>query len=160
MAGVAVLIAVSFLAVSFLAGCGGDGVEVGRFKVSVDGQTQCRALLNSLPDRVADESRRTVTRSAYAAAWGDPAIVLRCGVGRPTGFTKFSQCQRADGIDWFVPDSVIDDLSADAVMTTVGRTPAIEVRLPAHYRPAGSAAVMVDLAPVLKAHTRETTPCT
>jgi hypothetical protein len=159
VAGVAVLVAV-LVALSVLAGCGGDGVAVDRFKVSVDGQTQCRALLNSLPSRVADEGRRTVTKSAYAAAWGDPAIVLRCGVGRPKGFTKFSQCQRANGIDWFVPDSVIDDLSADAVMTTVGRTPAIEVRLPAHYRPAGSAAVMVDLAPVLKAHTRETTPCT
>jgi len=155
MAGVAVL-----LGVALVAGCGGDGVAVDRFKVSADGQAHCRAFLDALPDKVADESRRTVTKSAYAAAWGDPAIVLRCGVGRPEGFDKFSQCQRADGIDWFVPDSVIDDLSAEAVMTTVGRTPAIEVRLPAHYRPAGSAAVMVDLAPVVKAHTRATTPCT
>ena len=155
MAGVAVL-----LAVPLLAGCGGDGVHVDRYDVTADGRTSCPALLRALPDKVADQAERPVTGSTDAAAWGDPAIVLRCGVGRPDGFDKFSQCQRADGIDWFVPDSVIEDLSAEAVMTTVGRTPAIEVRLPAHYRPAGSAAVMVDLAPVLKARTRETTPCT
>jgi hypothetical protein len=46
------------------------------------------------------------------------------------------------------------------VMTTVGRAPAVEVVLPARYRPAGSAAVMVDLAATLRQHTRETTPCT
>jgi hypothetical protein len=155
MAGVAVLVALSALA-----GCGGDGVHVDRYDVRADDQTSCRTLLRALPDEVADQAERPVTGSAYAAAWGDPAIVLRCGVGRPEGFDKFSQCQRADGVDWFVPDAVIDDLSAEAVMTTVGRTPAIEVRLPAHYRPAGSAAVMVDLAPALKAHTRSTTPCT
>jgi hypothetical protein len=63
-------------------------------------------------------------------------------------------------VDWFVPDSVIDDLSADVVMTTVGRTPAVEVRLPARYRPAGSAAAMVDLAPTIKGHTQVTSPCT
>jgi hypothetical protein len=156
MAGVAVLLA------AVVAGCGGggDGVEVDRFKVSTDGQTGCRAFLDALPHDVADQPRRTVRGSAYAAAWGDPAIVLRCGVGRPKGFDKFSQCQRANGVDWFVPDSVVDDQSAEAVLTTVGRTPAIEVRLPAHYRPTGPAAVMVDLAPVLKAHTRVTTPCT
>jgi hypothetical protein len=154
MAGVVVL-------ASLLGACGQDDtVAVDRFKVTRTGQTQCRALLDALPDEVADQSRRTVTGSAYAAAWGDPAIVLRCGVGRPKDFDKFSQCQRADGIDWFVPDAVIDDQSADAVMTTIGRTPAIDVRLPARYRPTGSAAVMVDLAPVLKAHTRQTTPCT
>lgn len=154
MAGVVVLAAL-------LGACGhGETVAVDRFEVSATGRTQCRALLEALPDRLADQSRRTVTKGAYAAAWGDPAIVLRCGVGRPKDFDKFSECQRADGVDWFVPDSVIDDQSADAVMTTIGRDPAVEVRLPAHYRPTGSAAVMVDLAPVLKAHTRVTTPCT
>ena len=150
----------SVLGVAMLAGCGGDDVHVDRFTVSTAGQTGCRALLDAMPDHVAGESARTVTGSAYAAAWGDPAIVLRCGVGKPDGFDKVSQCQRANGVDWFVPESTIGDLSADVVMTTIGRSPAIEVLLPAHYRPEGSAAVMVDLATTIKAHTIETTPCT
>ncbi len=145
-----------------LVACGGDGdqVAVRGYHVATADQVGCARLVAALPDSVADQARRKVSGSPYAAAYGDPAIVLRCGVGKPEGFDRFSRCQRADGVDWFVPESVIGDLTADAVMTTVGRSPAIEVDLPAHYRPAGSAAAMVDLAAVIKARTTTSTPCT
>jgi hypothetical protein len=148
--------------VALLAGCGGggDGVHVDGFHLATADRRPCTDLLAALPSTLADQKKRTVTGSVYAAAWGDPAIVLRCGVGRPKGFDRFSQCQRTNGIDWFVPESTITDLGADVVMTTVGRSPALEVHLPAHYRPAGSAAAMVDLALTIKAHTTRTTPCT
>ena len=51
----------------------------------------------------------------------------------------------------------MEDQGADVVMTTIGRSPAVEVRVPASYRP--STAAMVDLAKVVKAHTREVSPC-
>jgi len=144
-----------------LAGCGGgDDVHVDGFHLATADRSACADLVSALPGTLDDRAKRAVSGSDYAAAWGDPAIVLRCGVGRPKGFDRFSQCQRTDGIDWFVPDSTITDLGADVVMTTVGRSPAVEVRLPAKYRPAGSAAAMVDLTPTIKAHTRKTTPCT
>ncbi len=142
-----------------VAGCGGNGLHVDRFAVSPAGHDACPGLLDALPSRVADQTDRPVTGSTYAAAWGDPAIVLRCGVGTPKGFDRFARCQHANGVDWFVPESEIGDQGATAVMTTIGRSPAIEVRLPARYRPAGAAAAMVDLAPVIKAHTSKTTPC-
>jgi hypothetical protein len=143
-----------------LVACGGDDrVAVRGFHVSADDRIPCEKLLAAVPRSVADQARRKVSDSPYAAAWGDPAIVLRCGVGKPNGFDKFSRCQRADGVDWFVPESVIGDLGADAVMTTIGRAPAIEVEIPARYRPAGSAAAMVDLAPLIKAHTVVQSEC-
>jgi len=147
---------------ALLAGCGsaGDGVHVDTFHLAAADRLACADLLAALPETIADQTSRTVTGSSYAAAWGDPAIVLRCGVGKPEGFDRFSQCQRTDGIDWFVPESTITDLGDDVLMTTVGRSPAVEVLLPAHYRPEGSAAAMVDLAPTLKAHTSKSTPCT
>jgi hypothetical protein len=156
------VVASALLLAGTLVACGGDDnhVSVSGFHVVAADRAACEKLLAAVPGSVADQSRRDVSGSAYAAAWGDPAIVLRCGVGKPKGFDRFSRCQRANGVDWFVPESVIGDLEADAVMTTVGRSPAVEVELPARYRPAGSAAVMVDLAPVLKAHTTKTTPCT
>ena len=161
MAGVVTSAALLAVLLAALAACGGDGVHVDGFAVASRDRAACRDLLRALPDGVADQSRRhDVTGSPYAAAWGDPAIVLRCGVGTPKGFDRFSRCQRADGVDWFVPESVIGDLGADAVMTTVGRSPAVEVTVPAQDRPAGTAAAMVDLAPVIKAHTTRTTPCT
>jgi hypothetical protein len=154
-------VVVSALLASALAGCGGgDEVSVDAFHVAATDRAACTDLLDALPKKLDDKARRVVSGTRYAAAYGDPAIVLRCGVGTPAGFDKFSTCQRAEGIDWFVPESVVADLGKDAEMTTVGRAPAVEVVLPARYRPAGSAAVMVDLAATLRERTRETTPCT
>jgi hypothetical protein len=156
VAGVAALLVGTVL----LAGCGGDGVHVDGYHVATDDRPACRQVLDALPARVGDQPHRAVTGSPYAAAWGDPAIVLRCGVGKPDGYDRFARCQRADGVDWFVPESTISDQRKDAVMTTIGRSPAVEVRLPARYRPEGAASVMVDLAPAIKAHTLEKAPCT
>lgn len=132
-------------------------MKVGSYTVTAAGRAHCAELIAALPATVNGLTRRTDTGSAYAAAWGDPAIVLRCGVGRPAGLTRFSACQRADGIDWFVPDATIIDQRADVLMTTIGRSPAVDVLVPARYRP--TVAPMVDLAPALKAHTTLTTPC-
>jgi hypothetical protein len=150
VAGVALLCGV-------LAGCGDGAVSVDRYAVTPAGKEACPAFLSHLPDRVADHQRRRTTGSTMAAAWGDPPIVLRCGVGKPAGFDRFSGCQRADGIDWYVPQHAIDDQSADVVMTTIGRSPAVEVVVPARYRP--PVAAMVDLTPALKAHTDKVGGC-
>jgi hypothetical protein len=140
------------------AACGSDAVRIDNFRVSAAGHQACPALLGSLPTRVADQPRRRPSGSTFGAAWGKNAIVLRCGVsGKPKGYTRFAACQRADGVDWFVPESVMADQGADVVMTTVGRSPAVQVTVPASYRPA--TAPMVDLAEVVKAHTREVSPC-
>ncbi|HEU4568830.1 MAG TPA: DUF3515 domain-containing protein [Marmoricola sp.] len=134
-----------------LAGCGSGTVEVDRFRVTAAGRQDCPALVGALPGHVSDQSRRPVSGSSYAAAWGDPPIVLRCGVGRPKGYDRFSACQTANGIDWFVPDRAFEDQHADVVMTTVHRSPAVQVELPGEYRP--PVAAMVDLTKVIRQHT-------
>ena len=149
VAGVVVLAAVC-------AGCGSD-VEVDATGATGADRAACLALVKALPARVADQPQRRTTGSALGAAWGDPAIVLRCGVGKPRDYDPITGCQTANGLDWYVPRKGMNDQSVDVVMTTIGRKPAIEVTLPARYRP--PAAAMVDLAPAIKAHTRETTPC-
>ena len=118
----------------------------------------CAALVKALPGHVADQARRTVDDGrGYAAAWGDPAIELRCGVRKPTGLTATSTCQRANGVDWFVPEDEVTGRPTDVTMTTVGRVVYVEVRLPARYFP--PAAAMVDLAPALKRTIRSVRPC-
>lgn len=150
MAGVAVLLLL-------LTACGTSSVEVQPTPVSGAARRACAALVADLPARVSDQTRRRTTGDALAAAWGDPAIVLRCGVGRPAGYTRFATCQRANGLDWFVPDDVAADQSKDVVMTTVGRVPAVEVVVPASDRPPVPA--MVDLGPTIKSHTRLVRAC-
>ncbi len=139
-------------------GCGSGKVEVDSPELSDADARTCRKLVDALPNAVSDELRRPVEpEDAYGAAWGDPAIVLRCGVPVPDGFDKFATCQVANDVAWFVPESQIEDQGADVVMTTVGRTLNVEVQVPDRYRP--PAAAMVDLAGPIKRTIREVKPC-
>ena len=118
----------------------------------------CRALVQTLPDQVADQPRREVDAGeGFGAAWGDPAIELRCGVPTPTGFDRFAACQVTNGVGWYIPESQTQGRRVDIVMTTVGRALNVEVRIPAEYFP--PAAAMVDLAPAVKKAVREVQPC-
>ncbi|MGZ4457298.1 MAG: DUF3515 domain-containing protein [Actinomycetes bacterium] len=130
-------------------GCGGGAVEVDAPAPTGRAASACTALMKELPSAVADQKRRDVSpASASAAAWGDPPIVLRCGVGRPRGFNRFSTCQVTNGVGWFIPDSQITGSATAITMTTIGRAAYVEVRLPADYFP--PAAAMADLAPAIK----------
>jgi hypothetical protein len=142
-----------------LSGCGDDTVAVDDFSVTKAGQEQCAALLDALPGSVSDQDRREVSGSRYAAAYGDPPIGGRCGVGVPKDFDRFSACNRANGIDWYVEDldAVAEDQSRDITMTTIGREPALRVDLPAEYRPPATA--MVDLTRTIEQQTRKVGGC-
>jgi hypothetical protein len=145
----------SALVLLVLVGCGDDRVGVDRFTVSEQGRAHCGALLDHLPDRVAGEARRAVDGSAYAAAWGDPAIVLRCGAPVPASFPG-DPCITRNGIGWSVPPHQADDLRLDAVMTLAFREPVLQVVVPAHYRPNGPAEVMADLDAIVRSRTTST----
>src|SRR3954454_19599598 len=84
-------------ALTLLAGCSGPGaVDVAASSPPPDPavRAMCHALLDDLPDTVADDlsSRDVSPPDARAAAWGDPAVVLRCGVRRPDALTRTSAC--------------------------------------------------------------------
>ncbi len=137
-----------------LTGC---AVSVHAPDVKTATRSACASFTKALPARVSDQKSRSVDDSGLGAAWGDPAIVLRCGVGTPKGFTRFSACQRTNGIDWFVPEDELGDHPVDVLMTTIGRSPRIEVMVPAAYWP--PTAAMVDLTRTLKQHTKKTGGC-
>ena len=81
------------------------------------------------PSTVAQQARVTTEpASGSIAAWGDPAIVARCGL-EALGPTT-DDCVTVDGVDW-----VVRALSDGSVATTYGRDPAIEVLAPAAYGP-------------------------
>lgn len=110
---------------------------------SSDEAAVCRGLVNALPDVVADQTRRDVTPDdGTTAAWGDPAIVLRCGVDKPQGFDRFAECTVVNDVDWYVPD--VWPETGSLVFSTVGRDVYVEVSLPVRYLP--PAATMANLA--------------
>lgn len=156
--GVRVLVLVG--AVLGLGSCGGGAVQVDAPQPSGADLRACRELVDRLPDRVADQPRRELEADAsgvdgWAAAWGDPAIVLTCGGPAPSGFTRTSTCTTVDGVDWFVPEEQLEDPErADPLtLTTVDRAQYVTVELPLDYWP--PAATMVDLAPAVTGVARQ-----
>lgn len=67
--------------------------------------------------------------SPAVAAWGDPAIVARCGVGA-VGPTDV-ECIDVDGAGW-IPETLSDGTR----FTSFGTEPAVEVLVPSTYDPA------------------------
>jgi hypothetical protein len=142
-----------------LAGCASGTLRLDTPPVSGPTADHCAALVAALPDSLADQPRRTVeTSDGPAAAWGDPPIVLRCGVPEPAGWDPlFGSCQGVNGVFWFIPEGQITGQPVDVVMTTVDRAANVEVRIPAEYFP--PAAAMAGLADAIKRTVPETKPC-
>jgi hypothetical protein len=84
-----------------------------------------------LPATVAgQESRDTDPASDLTAAWGDPAITVRCGVPDPAALTPEAQLFTINGVSWFP-----QQLSAGYVFTTYQRKTNVEVTVPDDYAP-------------------------
>ena len=150
----------SAAALALVAACSGQGqVEVDAPEVGGADAAACRALVEALPGRVDGARRRAVdpADAHTSAAWGDPPIVLRCGVGRAEGFDRFATCQEVNGVGWFVPEEQFTGEPVEVTMTTIGRRVNIEVVLPEEHWP--PAAAMVDLAPAIRQAVPETDPC-
>lgn len=88
----------------------------------------CARVVEGLPEDLAGVIRQPIPAEAEgsAAAWGNPAIVARCGVNPPPPSTD--ACLAVDDVDW-----VVQELSDGAAFTTYGRSPALEVLVPATY---------------------------
>ena len=61
----------------------------------------CKSLMSRLPARLAGSVRRTIAGSVPGvAAWGDPPIVLRCGLETPEELTCSSALTQVNGVSW------------------------------------------------------------
>jgi hypothetical protein len=84
--------------------------------------------MKSLPLELSGEqSRRVKSDTPYAYAWGDPAIVLICGVDRPAGFVSGAALIQINGVSFYVDTSNPDS----TVWTAVDRSVYVQISLPA-----------------------------
>lgn len=65
----------------------------------------CDSLMAALPDPLGGLVRRELVRGddpllAGVAAWGEPAVILRCGTPTPNELTCSSPVQVVDGVTW------------------------------------------------------------
>jgi Protein of unknown function (DUF3515) len=120
------LIVVGALGVAGLAACASS---VDAVTPAAAASAACRSASAHWPKTVGGQSLRTTSPSSDAVrAWGDPAIIARCGVAPVSPTTD--QCLTVSGIDW-----VAHPLSDGVRFTTYGRSPAIEVMVPSAYKP-------------------------
>lgn len=100
---------------------------------------------------------------AAAVAWGDPPIVLRCGVDRPRRLQPTSLCTVVNDVGWYAEsegrplDGTVPP-QGPVVFTTVGRSPYIEVTVPTNpdRNPVDP---LTDVAAAVQAATEERLPC-
>jgi hypothetical protein len=95
----------------------------------------CTALLSDLPVAIPTSNgtlggRVVHSSSTFITAWGNPAIVLRCGVPRPAGLTVNSGAfvVGIEGVNFFESKT-----GAEFVYTAIDRAAYIEVSVPKAY---------------------------
>jgi len=128
-------------------GCGQDPVKVQSPELTSSAREVCDRLVPALPDRVDGADRRETTQPALTAAWGDPPLVLRCGVTRPADLSPTSEILEVEGVEWFLVES-----GAGYTFTTVGRTAHVELTVPAEVDRSEATAPLVDLAAAVAGH--------
>jgi Protein of unknown function (DUF3515) len=133
-----------------LAGCGSE-LSVDTYPTTPDTKVDCGGLFADRPVKVAGQKDRLV-KGENAAAWGDPAIILRCGVEKPKGLGLASRCDMVAGVGWFS-----ETTSDGYLFTTIGRKYFVSVEVPHDYAPEADA--LVDLSDSIGRHDPVVKPC-
>lgn len=138
-----------------LTGCLQSAVEVEPGTPEGPGVAMCRDLGRALPETLDGRSPRDVEPdSPFSAAWGDPAVVLRCGAEVPDvldprseAFEPTVQSMKVDGVDWYPEQE-----KKGTLFTTVDRRTTVQVWVPTEKdTPAdGTTAPLVDLAEAVR----------
>jgi hypothetical protein len=149
---------VACAAVLLAAGCSSGPPEIDAPDLSAADAQTCRDLVDDLPDTLAGQKQvETTGDTEYGAAWGDPAIVLTCGVGK-ADLSDIPPCAEVDGVGWLVPP---DELAGDrdATFTADGYRPRVRLEVPDDYLPEGGASALAELAAPVKAHLKKVERC-
>jgi hypothetical protein len=106
----------------------------------------CARLVDHLPTHLQGHRSRVVEpTNPLTHAWGDPAIVLRCGVPLPNGYSRTSvNSAEVDGVLWF------QQMGKDTVRWTAVRHQAnVELTVPTSYAAQGG--FLVDIGAAIRA---------
>jgi hypothetical protein len=89
----------------------------------------CRALMAKLPTDLSGSKERAVEGGGNqsVAAWGDPAVILRCGLETPQELNCSSALTQVDDVAWL---QLADDGSPATTYIAADRSVRIAVTLP------------------------------
>jgi hypothetical protein len=102
--------------------------------------------MRGLPlELMGEPSRRVKSDSPFAYAWGDPPVVLVCGVDRPAGWVVGESALQINGVQFYVDTSDPDT----TVWTAVDRPVYVQISLPASVDSAPVTALTPQIAAAL-----------
>jgi hypothetical protein len=105
-------------------------------------QRSCQDLTAALPVRLGELAARPVDPpSPYTAAWGEPPVLLRCGVPRPPTFVVTVDTIVISGVAWFP-----ERRGSTTAWTVVDRPVYVEVLAPAEALSAPAARLSAAVA--------------
>jgi hypothetical protein len=115
----------------------------------------CTKVLAQLPVSLGGLAGRVVhpqPDSPFVVAWGDPAVVLRCGVARPVDLVAGSSAETilTDGVDFLVKPRAEADKDP-YVFTVIDRAVYVEVQVPVSYTQPPTAPIADAIAKALPA---------
>jgi hypothetical protein len=99
----------------------------------------CSKVLEQLPvslGKLAPRVVHTTPDTPFVVAWGDPPVLLRCGVARPKDLVPGSSAQFISGGELDGPYYDVQREGDANVYTTVDRGPYIALTIPAKYQAA------------------------
>ena len=144
------LIALALAATLATASCASE-LSVDEYPTEPDTAVNCKGLFADRPLKVAGQDNRLV-KDGNASAWGDPPIILRCGVEKPADLGPASRCDMVADIGWFT-----ESTSDGYLFTTIGREFYVSVEVPRDYEPEADA--LTDLADSIARHDPVKEPC-
>jgi hypothetical protein len=111
----------------------------------VSAAPRCATLVAALPRELAGRPARPVSGAArQAAAWGDPAIVLRCGVAEAP-VSPTAQLLIIEGVSWTTTET-----DAAVRWTSTSLPVPVEILVPNAYRDIAAAEILNPLAAPIK----------
>lgn len=112
--------------------------------------TTCQQILADLPAEILGVSMHSSSHDSQVQ-WGDPSLVLTCGVEQSTDVEAWSACSTFDGVQWYINAEQAEDPEADVTIETLGTDPIVRVDVPLDVRPQFDT-VVAEIAPALKKH--------
>ncbi|MEU3539334.1 DUF3515 family protein [Streptomyces paromomycinus] len=115
------------------------------------GQPLCDNIARNYPRKLLGEDR-TDAEGEGVAAWGDSAVILRCGMKPPKPTTDL--CLNVNGVDWVLRSDSSSEGEGGGkskkTLLTYGRDPAVEVTVTADATTAAGD-TLVDLGDAVRA---------
>jgi hypothetical protein len=113
--------------------------------VPTSAPARCAEVVAALPAELAGlHERRTTPASADVQAWGDPPVVVRCGVRQPAGYDPTAGCLQVNRVGWYSQPA-----SGGSIFLANWARPRVEVSVPSRYTPAD---VLVPVSNAITGH--------